>query len=493
VPGPAGNRLAAGAWARLPKPGKRALVASGALAGALVLAALTLAYLVDLDAWKPRVEAAASRALAMDVTVEGGLHAAFAPGLHLSLDKVRVRHRGSQVLFAERADLAIDLLPLLQRRLHYSRITLDRARVSLERGLDGRYNIQKPPGEAADFHAMDLARLSIPVLAVDYVDRMTGDAFESADCTAEFTRMRHPGGAPLLMRLSVDGQLACGELRGKQSKVDDLRLSLAATDGVYEFKPVTMRAFGGQGSGSLRMDRSGPVPELALEYSLAGLRIEDVLKSLPPGKSIHGRMDFSTALAMRGRVRADFRRTATGTMSLAGTDLTLAGTDLDERISKFEASQDFNLFDVSAVLLAGPLGLVVTKGYEFSRLGVETGGHTAIRTLVSRWKVENGVARAVDVAMATGAHRLALTGGLDFVDDEFDEVYVSLVDEAGCSKARLRIRGTLGKPRVEKPGLAASAAGPVVNLVDKARTLLSGTRIACEVAYRGSVAPPQAR
>jgi len=138
----------------------------------------------------------------------------------------------------------------------------------------------------------------------------------------------------------------------------------------------------------------------------------------------------------------------------------------------------------------GPLGLVVTKGYEFSSLAVQAGGSTLIRTVVSRWKVERGVAHAEDVAMATGETRLALHGGLDFVDDEFDEVLVALIDSNGCASVRQKIRGPFGKPVVEKPSGLASLSGPVANLLGKARDLLPGSRVTCEVFYKGSVASP---
>jgi hypothetical protein len=100
------------------------------------------------------------------------------------------------------------------------------------------------------------------------------------------------------------------------------------------------------------------------------------------------------------------------------------------------------------------------------------------------------VAHAEDVALATGETRLALQGGLDFVDGEFDEVFVALIDAKGCASVRQRIRGPFGKPVVEKPSVLASVAGPVVNLLGKARDLLPGTGPACEVFYSGSMPPP---
>jgi AsmA protein len=238
------------------------------------------------------------------------------------------------------------------------------------------------------------------------------------------------------------------------------------------------------------MDRTPAIPVLHLDFSLARFRIEDFFRRLPPGKKVSGAMDFSTTLELRGLNRAELRRSATGTMSLSGTDLVLDGADLDSQFSHFEASQEFNLFDMTAFFLAGPVGVAVTKGYQFAGIAQAKGGRTPIRRVVSRWKVENGIARAVDVALATGTHRLALHGGLDFVDEEFDEVYVSLIDADGCSRARQRIRGPFAKPVVEKPDLLVSAAGPVLTLIAKARSLLPGVVAACEVVYAGAVAPP---
>ncbi len=479
------------AAARIPKAWRFVLAGLGVLAAALMLAALAVRLLVDVDGYKPRVEAAASRALGMDVTIEGRLRAGLVGGLHVALENVRIRNRGVELAFAEEVDLAIDLLPLLRQRLRYSRITLDRARITIERGRDGRYNFQKPPGVTEAFQALDLPRLSFPELTFVYADRLSGDGFESGNCKGELANLRHPGGAPFLMRLSVTGQFACGELRGKETTVSDLSFPVAATDGVFDFKPVTMRVFGGQGSGSLRMDRSAEVPVVNLAYSLPKFRIEDVFKTLPPGRSVSGLMDFSTTLTMRGRTRRELLQSASGDMALSGQNLTLAGVDLDGRYSKYEASQNFSLFDVAGLVLAGPAGLVITKGYDFSSAAAQSGGSTRIRTVYSRWTVDKGVARAADVAMTTDENRLALRGGLDFVDGEFDEVFVALVDANGCAKVRQRIRGPFGKPVVEKVSIIASLAGPVQSLLGRAADLLSKSGVACEVFYGGSVAPPK--
>jgi len=72
------------------------------------------------------------------------------------------------------------------------------------------------------------------------------------------------------------------------------------------------------------------------------------------------------------------------------------------------------------LFFAGPLGLAVTKGYNFARIFQGTERTTSIRTLVSEWQSEHGVAQARDVAMATQENRIALIGGLDFVSGRYD-------------------------------------------------------------------------
>jgi AsmA protein len=105
--------------------------------------------------------------------------------------------------------------------------------------------------------------------------------------------------------------------------------------------------------------------------------------------------------------------------------------------------------------------------------------------------VEKGVAHARDAAMATPENRLALQGGLDFVNDEYDDVVVALIDSNGCAKVRQKIHGAFSKPVVEKPNVLASLAGPVLHLLRKAGDLLPGSGGKCEVFYNGSVAAPK--
>jgi AsmA protein len=133
--------------------------------------------------------------------------------------------------------------------------------------------------------------------------------------------------------------------------------------------------------------------------------------------------------------------------------------------------------------------LVVTKGYNFASIFRGSGGGSKIRTLVSDWKVERGVAHAQDVAMATNENRVALHGGLDFVNERFSDVTMALIDAKGCARVLQKIRGTFQKPLVEKPSILKSVTGPAFKLFKQGRDFFPGGE--CKVFYAGSVAPPK--
>ncbi|HSD95884.1 MAG TPA: AsmA family protein, partial [Sulfuricaulis sp.] len=125
------------------KPLKIILLAVGGLVVFLVLVAVALHLSVDANAFKPRLEAAASGVLGMEVRVGGRVGIGFFPGLHVTLQDVNIRNRGADLASAKQASLGIDLLPLLYQEVQIGKIALKQPRISIERDHDGKYNFEK--------------------------------------------------------------------------------------------------------------------------------------------------------------------------------------------------------------------------------------------------------------------------------------------------------------------------------------------------------------
>lgn len=465
-------------------------IASG-LVVLLVFLAVILLLFVDADAYKPRLEVAASQALRMEVRVGGQLGIDLFPGLHITLEDVHIGNQGTDIATVKEARVRIDLLPLLKKEVRFGSIALEHPCISIERDRDGNFNFEKPEPARGTLPALDLPKISLSEGSLRFLDKPSAEGFEALGCSLKVDHLRLSGGksSDLMKGLSLTAQLACEEIRKNGFTVSDLKVSAAGNNGVVDLQPVTMGVFGAQGSGNIRADFSGDAPLYDLRYALPQFRIEEFFKTLSPQKVAEGSMDFFANLSMRGKTVNQLRQTLAGEISLRGKSLRLNGRDLDQELSQFESSQHFNLVDVGAFFFAGPLGLVVTKGHDFASIFQGSGGRSEIRTLVSDWKVEGGVAQAQDVAMATKEHRIALQGGLDFVHQQFDNVTVALIDAEGCTKVRQSIQGDFRNPVVKQPSVLKTLAGPVRKLFQMGRDLFPGGE--CDVFYTGSVAPPK--
>jgi AsmA protein len=469
------------------------LLVAGGLVGLAVLVAAVTALVLRANA-KPRLEAVASEALEMEVTVGGRLSVGFLPGLHVALTEVHAQKRDAEIASADEVDVGVELRPLFRREIRIKTIGLKRVRIALERDREGNLNVSKSPKAKGKHPALAVAKVSVSDATLLYVNRQSGKELEAADCNLDVSRLRFSSteGPDLMKSLSLAAKVDCSRIQTAELVTSEVQLSVDGQDGVFSVDPVAMRLFGGQGSGDVRADLSGAVPVYHVHYGLEKFRIDEFFKYLSPKNAGRkhvgdGSMDFSANLSLRGKTTDALKQSAAGEASLHGENLRLDIGDLDKKFSRYESSQSFNLVDMGAFFFAGPLALGVTKGYDFARILEGSGGSTTIRVLVSNWRIERGVAHATDVAMATKENRVALKGGLDFVNGRFDEVTVALIDAKGCARVKQRIRGPFRQPEVEEPHVLSALTGPARKLLKEVKELFDGK---CDVFYAGSVQPP---
>jgi AsmA protein len=473
------------------KKAKAITYAVGALVGLLAFVAAGLFVFLDIDAYKPRIEAAISEAFGMEVKVGGRLGVSFFPGMLVSLKDVHIRNQGAEIATAKEARIGVGLLALLRKGIEIKHIALQHPSVSIEKGSDGRFNFERPEQPAGPLPKLNLAKLTFADGTLYYLDKRSGVEFEADDCSLSHGRLQLEEGerAAMMKDLSLAAELVCGEVRTKSHTVSDLKFTLAGQRGIFDLKPLTLRAFAGQGSGSIRADFTGAVPQYDVHYSLTQLHIGEFLKTLSPPVPAEGTMDFAMTLSLQGKTMNELTQSMAGQFSLRGKNLILNGRDLDQQFARYASSQNFNLVDVGALFFVGPVGLAVTKGFNFASIFQESEGRSEIRTVISEWKVERGVAHSRDVAMATNENRVALQGELDFVNQQFYHMTVALIDAKGCIRAQQEIHGDFNKPVLEKPSTLKTLTGPVVKLLEKLGSLFPDGE--CDVFYAGSVAPPK--
>jgi AsmA protein len=294
--------------------------------------------------------------------------------------------------------------------------------------------------------------------------------------------------------ISFTGDTRCKILKIYNFTLMNLVMRAAGEKGILDLNPVSMNIFGGTGNGSIHVDVTGPSPHYRVIYTLNRVRIEELLQQYSlkkiPQKTIEGPINFSADLTAMGKSADEVKRSLNGNLSLNGENLMLYKIDIDALIMKYERTQNLNLLDVGAFLLAGPFGPVLTKSYNFISLYEESqGGKGIIRKLVSVWKVKNGIAEARDVALATKKQRIAMKGGLNLINERFVDVTVAALDKRGCTVYSEKVHGPFRKPQIEKLSIFKSIAGSVLNPLEDAWKFIQGEK--CTVFYSGSVAQPE--
>ena len=473
------------------KPLKMTLFIVGGFVVLLLFAAVALLLFLDVDSYQPQLETAASKTLGIETRIGGELGLRLFPRLQLTLEEVRLANQGTDVVTIQEARLGIGLLPLLAKRIDVRTLTLVQPRIFIERDHSGKFNFARPETAGGRLPGLDYSQISITEGTLHFTDQQSGASLEALDCSLTAGHLQLPGGnrADVLRTLSFKAGVVCGEIKTHDLTATDVKFSASGKPGVIDLDPVTLQLFGARGSSSLQAEFSGAVPRYEVRYDLPQFRIEEFFKTLSPQKFAEGSMDFNANLTLRGRNWTELMRSAAGKILLQGEDLKIHGRDLDQEFDRFESSQNFNLVDVGAIFIAGPFGLLVTKGYNFASILQGPGGESEIRYLKSDWQVEHGTAKARDVALATGQHRVALQGELDFVNETFNDVTVALIDAEGCTKVRQTIRGSFQQPEVEQPSVFKSLTGPVRKLIKLGRELFPGGE--CEEFYAGSVAAPK--
>src|SRR3972149_7873797 len=79
-----------------------------------------------------------------------------------------------------------------------------------------------------------------------------------------------------------------GGSRSKDLAVSDVRAKVTAGAGIYEIRPFTMKLFGGEGTGGVRVDLSGDRTALKGGYTLANFRAAERLAAPPPREDLSG-------------------------------------------------------------------------------------------------------------------------------------------------------------------------------------------------------------
>ena len=236
--------------------------------------------------------------------------------------------------------------------------------------------------------------------------------------------------------------------------------------------------------GSLVVDLKNELTTYSFNYSIHDLNPKTLLDDYNSSFSLDGNIDADLSINAEGNSWSQLQETVTGNLEISSDSLTLYGIDLDDILAKYENSQNFDLIDVSAFVLAGPVGAVVTKGADFTRLisaDMDLSQTTTVPQAYMNWSISDGVLKTKDVAFKTNQNRVAFNGEIDIARDTIPNFSVYVVDKNGCSLMDQSIYGKTDDIQMGKIKIAKTLLGSVINLLN---TVVGGD---CDIVYNGRV------
>jgi uncharacterized protein involved in outer membrane biogenesis len=474
---------------------KKVLFILGGVAAVLVLAVIIFALSFDINSYKPRIEASASQATGLDVRINGKMGLSLFP-FGVSAGDVRVAKKGMELVSIEKLRVGVELTPLLNKQIKVTVCELVKPAFTIAQDANGKYNFEGAENKSAKDKtrtgaAFSLNELRLSNASLVHFDAKTGKMKEFKDFDMELKGITIDDiSADIITNISFTGSLDVREVLQKNFKIKNLKAKMKAGKGIYSLDPITMDVFGAKAEGNAVVDKSKGDAVYKINFRIPKLDFANLEESLGTKKVLSGKGDLDASLTIKEKGNRKLISGMDGTFSLRGDNLVIYTMDLDKVLTSYGKSQDFNLVDLGAYFVAGPLSTVALKGYRYGDVYNQTrGGQGSISRLVSRWKVSGGMADAVDCALSTRHNRVAVKGRLNLVAERYDNVTAALLDEKGCAKVKQGISGPFGSPKVGVVSVAETLAGPVITLFRKAKGVVKGGK--CEVFYNGAVQQPR--
>jgi hypothetical protein len=326
-----------------------------------------------------------------------------------------------------------------------------------------------------------------------YVDKKTKDKVmvNGLDLALSNVSIHESGDNDLIKKISFDGDVNIEKFDEETYKLSDLSFRTKARKGVFELRSISTSDLHGKEEDSVTIDLTGKIPSFKIKYTESGLPVEEMLRRLYQKEVLKGEIDLAINLSMKGKSLAEMKRTLDGDVSIKGEGLIFHGLDIDDVISKFERSQQFDLLDVGSTFFLGPFGPAITKGSQFAQVysALQKEKDSEIQKLICSWDMKNGVAEAKDVALSTEKNRIAMVGKLDLVNEQFLDVTIAVLDSKGCAVVSQEIQGSFINPEIKKMSTIGALMGPVVGVLNNTTKMLLMKK--CKVFYKGSLEHPK--
>ncbi len=204
--------------------------------------------------------------------------------------------------------------------------------------------------------------------------------------------------------LALNGSVKVGRLRAGGLNMAGLSAELRSGGKRFAVSPLSASLYGGSLNGALKLEfpAGAKAPAIALDATLAGIALGDLLKDVMNKAPIDGKGDVQLAVTTRGDTVGAIKRALGGSARLRLADGSVSGFNLARIVRDAKARLD------------------AVKGNAPSTGTASVQDKTDFTELTASFKIANGVARNDDLMAKTPLLRLTGAGDVDLGQDRLD-------------------------------------------------------------------------
>ena len=477
---------------------KRILIGVGILVALVIIGIVAAVALIDVNAYKPKIEAAALEATGLELKINGKIGISFMP-IGVSVNDIHISNKQGQIVGLKKLTIGVELMPLLHKEIKVSRCDLDNPVINIVKDANGKFNFEETEKAAAKKEAKKTekgaaagAAFSVESMNITdgmlvYFDKKSGDKIELRNFGLSIKNfVTGAGEEDMIKKISFTGTFDAKELQQKKIVVSNIKSSMKMSKAVVELNPFSFEVFNGKAAGDAKVDMSGAVMGYKIDFKLTKFNLEKLQEALEQKKNIGGDANMALALTTHGRDAGQMTKALNGTLSIRGESLILYTMDIDKKLAKIESKDSIGFLDLGTAF-----GLDTMMGGK-----QETKEQGSVKKLVSDWKITNGTADASDVAVATIKHRLAIKGKINMVTERYENLIIAVLNEKSCATMKQTLNGPLKKPKIDTKEALQTVTTALSGLLgfggkqQKAQEK-PAQDAKCEVFYSGSVLHPK--
>jgi AsmA protein len=488
--------------------GKKILITLLIVMTTIIVVLGVLIATFDLNKYKPQIEKKVYEATGKELKINGDIGVSLSP-FGLSVKDIVIKNpKGfskNDMLKLKKVAISLQIMPLLSKQVKVNYVKLEDMNILVEKSKKGLMNLTVGKKEAkkaepksstkeeqGKLPMVNVNKILLSNINIIYDDKQTKAKAKVTGLNITINDIALNGDKDILKALSLKGLMKISNIKYDKYNIDNISADFSFKDKVATVSPLKLTMFNSIVDGKLIYNMNGKKPKIYLEDHIAKLDLKNVSKLFIKNKkiSLDGYVKTDIKLSMTGQTPKDIKRSLTGTIYVVGDNFGINGVDLNKVFKSLDDAKSINKKDIAGFLVAGPLGLALSKGMSGGNMmaGLK-GGTTAVKKLIINAPVKNGIITLKDVAMKVGQTRVALKGKIDIFRERFIKVQAGVVGSNGCAKIAEDISGTFSKPKYSTKALTSGVvANTVTSLLGQfTKSASTPKKSNCKVFYNGSV------